>query len=327
MSKIFLVSPWLQSVSSTFITTLTGLAFETLPFLLIGTFLSSIIHVFVPDRIIRRVFPKNRILSILVALVIGVFIPICECGTVPLARRLRDKGLPLSTATAFLLAAPLVNPMTILSTYTAFNDGPYPMFLFRVLLGLATAFGISLIVEVLTRRDPLVTESPLWVRYSPIAVGSIRVLRLSLPRRKPAKSFFVRIGEMLEHTSRDFLDSGRYLIAGISVAALVRSFLPSDILMRSLQHPMSAIGTGTASAYLLSLCSEADAFVARSIFIPGSYPAALAFLILGPMIDLKNSILLARYITKRQLAVFILLIFAFTATIVFLASPLFGAKL
>ena len=106
------LAAWLRGASSTFITTLAGLAFETIPFLLMGTLLSSLIQSFVPDRALRRIFPKNRYLSMLVALFAGVFVPICECGTVPLARRLRQKGLPLSTAVAFLLAAPLANPMT-----------------------------------------------------------------------------------------------------------------------------------------------------------------------------------------------------------------------
>ena len=99
-------------------------------------------------------FPKNRYLSILVALVGGAFVPICECGTVPLARRLRQKGLPLSTAVAFLLAAPLANPMTIVSTFVAFKGTGYPVFAYRLGFGLAAAFVIAVIVELVSRRRP-----------------------------------------------------------------------------------------------------------------------------------------------------------------------------
>ena len=129
---------------------------------------------------------------------------------------------------------------------------------------------------------------------------------------------------MLDHTSHDFLDSARFLIAGISAAALVRALLPADAVTSSLRHPLAAIGVGSLSAYLLSLCSSADAFVARSLFAPMSYPAALVFLMLGPMIDLKNSILLARFVKLPRLAVFIAIIVLVCALVALAASGLFG---
>ena len=223
---------WLDAASGVFTTTLTGLAFETIPFLLLGTLVSSIIHIFVPDSVIRRIFPRNRISSILVALVAGAFVPICECGTVPLARRLREKGLPLSTAAAFLVAAPLANPMTIVSTYVAFKGGPYPIFLFRAGFGLAAAFLIALAVEFLTGRDregrPDEANSP---RFKPRGAGlgtrlapPLSMPQLPHPQRKHL-SLFARLGAVLDHCSHDFLDSARFLIAGISAAALVRALL------------------------------------------------------------------------------------------------------
>ena len=153
------LAAWIRGASSIFVTTLAGLAFETIPFLLMGTLLSALIQSFVPDGALRRLFPKNRYLSILVALAAGAFVPICECGTVPLARRLRQKGLPLSTAVAFLLAAPLANPMTIISTYVAFRGTGYSVFIYRLVFGLAAAFVMAVAVEVVSRKRPQITLS------------------------------------------------------------------------------------------------------------------------------------------------------------------------
>jgi uncharacterized membrane protein YraQ (UPF0718 family) len=332
MNQALSFSTWLYTAWGVFMTTLTGLAFETIPFLLLGTLVSSIIHVFVPDTVIRRIFPRNRVLSILVALVAGAFIPICECGTVPLARRLREKGLPLSTAAAFLVAAPLANPMTIISTYVAFKGGPYPIYLFRVGFGLGAAFLIALAVEFLAGRDrekSSTANSPRFRAHKIDNAPGARLAALQVRSKIPAPktkrpSLVARLAAVLDHTSRDFLDSARFLIAGISTAALVRALLPANAITSSLQHPLAAIGVGGLSAYLLSLCSSADAFVARSLFAPMSYPAALVFLMLGPMIDLKNSILLARFVKLPRLAAFIAIIVLICALVALAASPLFG---
>jgi uncharacterized membrane protein YraQ (UPF0718 family) len=326
MSVPLVLSPWLQTSISTFMTTLTGLAFETIPFLLLGTILSSFIHVFVSDRLIRRVFPENPYLSILVAVFIGAVVPICECGTVPIARRLREKGLPLSTATAFLLAAPLANPMTIVSTYVAFKGGPYPVYLYRLGFGLCAAFLLALFVESSEagrRRDR--EEAPAIRFRHPSSQVPARGRFIRAPKRvakRPTKAALV--AAMLEHASGEFFDSARYLIAGISAAALLRAIVPGALLSAALAHPALAIAAGLLLAYVMSLCSSADAFVARSLFAPGSYPAAIAFLVFGPMIDLKNTILLSRFVPARRLATLVALAAATSGLAALLAAPALG---
>ena len=329
------LAAWLRGASATFVTTLAGLAFETIPFLLMGTLLSAIIQSFVPDRALRRIFPKNRYLSILAALVVGAFVPICECGTVPLARRLRQKGLPLSTAVAFLLAAPLANPMTIVSTFVAFKGTGYPVFALRLGFGLAAAFAIAMIVELVSRNRPSIDLAEPARRFA-----SLRATALPDPPRLPrplawrragrrgslGERFVTRVSKTLEHASYDFLDTARYLIAGISIAAFARALVPAGAILRSLGRPLTATGTGLASAYVLSLCSTADAFVARSLFAPDSYRAVLAFLMLGPMIDLKNTVLLSRFIRPKLLVALVVLSFLVVGTVAFIAYPLLEAS-
>jgi uncharacterized protein len=230
---------------------------------------------------------------------------------VPLAKRLHDKGLPASAALAFLLAAPIVNPITIISTAVAFREAPYPIALFRVSAGLLSALLIACIVELLTAgKAEFRSTSESSMIFVPVGRP---VRRVPFAPRMPVKSGFAsRLIQVGLHVSSEFLDTSRYLIAGIGLAAAARSLLPAAVFSRSLASPFAALGLGSVSAYVLSLCSSSDAFVARSLFVPQSYLSVLSFLVLGPMMDIKNTLLLARFISPLRLATLILLIFLIT---------------
>jgi uncharacterized protein len=320
----FAIPGWLVDAMGVFTTTIAGLAFETIPFLLMGTLLSAAIQVFVPDRVLRKVFPKNALGSIAVALAIGALVPICECGTVPLARRLRRKGLPLSTAAAFLLAAPLVNPMTVASTFVAFQGSGYRMYAYRLAVGLVCAFVLALLVELASRLFPSVDidDPPRRASFFPASLPRPPLVAAGSGR---GPSFASKLTEALEHATYEFFDSCRFLVLGITVAALARAFVPLGASVHSLGYPAGAAATGIISAYVLSLCSSADAFVARSLFAPTSYGAALAFLVLGPMIDIKNTILLSRFLRPKHLLPFIAAIFAVVFAAALACAPLMEA--
>jgi uncharacterized membrane protein YraQ (UPF0718 family) len=315
-----------RGAADVFIATLSGLAFETIPFLLVGTLLSAAIQDFVPDRVIRKLFPKNRYLSILVALGLGAFLPICECATVPLAQRLRQKGLPLSTAVAFLLAAPIVNPMTVISTYLAFRGTGRPVYLQRLGFGLAASFIVAVAVELATSHGEAGESAEVSTLGHLLATKKLPATFLP-PSEVPARKgrLGTRIIDVIEHASYEFLDLSRYLIAGISIAALVRACLPMDAAAKALGTPLAATGAGLGAAYVLSLCSSADAFVARSMFGSAPYASILGFLVLGPMLDLKNTILLARFVRPGPLSRFVLLVFLAAGSLVLLVAPFLGA--
>jgi uncharacterized membrane protein YraQ (UPF0718 family) len=215
--------------------------------------------------------------------------------------------------------------MTIISTYVAFKGTGCPVFAFRLGFGLASAFAIAIVVELVSRKRPWIDISEPGRRFEPILAAFPGPPRLRAPSRKSRASFASRAAEALEHASYDFLDTGRYLIAGISIAALARAFIPAEAILGSLGRPLSATGTGLVSAYVLSLCSSADAFVARSLFAPSSYHAVLAFLVLGPMIDLKNTVLLSRYLKPRVLGSFVVIALLVVGAMALAASPLLEA--
>ncbi|MGA2479946.1 MAG: permease [Spirochaetia bacterium] len=307
---------WIRLSAPLFFAAFSGLAFETLPFLAIGSLISALIHVFVPGALLQKFFPKNRMISIIAGIFLGVLLPVCECGTVPVARSLKEKGLPLSTAAAFLLAAPLVNPITIVSTIVAFQGYSQPVFLIRAGLGVSAAFLIALVIEMAS-----VATTPL---SSPVESEKDACVDCE-ENTKRKVSLRQKIVEVLEHTSHDFLDTGRFLVIGIFTASLVRVLVPMSSLAQTLSRSTAAAtGIGMAMAYVLSLCSSADAFVARSLLSSLPFAATLGFLLLGPMIDIKNTILLSRFIPSRKLGVLVALIAIVIFTLVMIAAPVVG---
>jgi hypothetical protein len=137
---------YLYQQAQTFVTIFLGIFVEAVPFLLAGSLVSGLIAVFVDQSAIDRYLPKRALPGALVGAALGVVFPVCECGVVPVVRRLYEKGLPLSIGVAFLLAAPVVNPIVILSTYSAFGWGS--IFVGRVLF----SFLIAVVVALLFSR-------------------------------------------------------------------------------------------------------------------------------------------------------------------------------
>lgn len=264
--------PWLQ----TFLIMFGSLLVQALPFVLVGALASAAIEVFLRPGVLERLARLPRPLQLPAAGLAGVLMPICECGSVPVARRLIRRGLAPSAGVTFMLAAPVLNPVVIASTFVAFRDrGVMPVMVGgRVLLGLLVAVAVG------------------W------AIGDDAALLR--PRRSDDHGdddHDVGAGEprwkrLFLHLGGDFLFMGRYLVLGVTLAALVQAFLPTTALEAISDQPVLAVASMMVLASLLSLCSESDAFVAAS-FVQFGVGPQLAFLVFGPMVDLKLGVLYA----------------------------------
>ena len=266
-----------------------GIVIEALPFLLIGVLASAAIQLFVsPDRV-RRLCPQNPFLAALSGGLLGItLLPMCECGTVPTTRRLLAKGAPLPFGIAFLLAAPAVNPIVIVSTWIAFGGQPL-MVVGRFGLTLLIAVAIGLVVGTHPRPESLLA-SPGSDDDHAHCVGG---------QRRPAA--FVR------HASTEFFEMGRYLVIGALIAAAFQAIVPREVLLALGGGPFVSVLVLMTLAAILSICSTIDAFVALSFvgsFAPG---AILAFLVFGPMIDLKSVLLFRTTFRGRTVALLVLL--------------------
>lgn len=264
---------WVQ----TFFIIFGSLLVQALPFVLIGAFASALIEVFVPIGALERLADLPRPLQLPAAALAGVAMPICECGSVPVARRLATKGLLPSAAVTFMLAAPVVNPVVIASTFVAYRgrEAMWTMVAGRFLLGMLVAVVVGWTVGAVS-KDGLLKPNP----------EEDRVHLVELGRPEPRwRRFFLHMGN-------DFLFMGRYLVLGATFAALVQTFLPASWIAEVAALPVISIVAMMLLASLLSLCSESDAFIAASFVQFGPSPQ-LAFLVFGPMVDLKLGALYA----------------------------------
>lgn len=146
-----------------FNTVFQSILMEAFPFIFIGVFISALLHVFVSQDALVRIFPKNRFAGLGLASIAGLFLPVCDCAIVPIAGRLVKKGVPLHCAITFMLAAPIVDPVVIASTYYAFPGRP-EIALYRVLIGVTVALSVGIILMLFPDK-----ESPLLIEALPVS--------------------------------------------------------------------------------------------------------------------------------------------------------------
>lgn len=364
---------------------------EALPFVLIGTIVSSLIEIFVSREWLTEHLPKRSWFAFLVAGLAGIIFPICECAIVPVMRRLVKKGMPVGVAVTFMLATPTINPVVLLSTRFAFlNNFYFP--LLRGVFGYLTAIAVGLLITFLSDKEELKTAGAVWQgeagkhdhdaeeteheescacghshghgkhqhggydhdgesehgtaggmaemshhccchhqehhhnedsaavtetgdehdheHGAACSCGHVHATR----RDKPLQI----VKSILDHTSHELYEVGRFLILGVLISAAMQTFVPKQYFLALSQNPALSITAMMLLAFVLSLCSEADAFVAASFHggLPNS--AILAFLLFGPMMDIKNMLMLTQGFRMK----FIIRLILTIAVVVFIFSSL-----
>lgn len=283
---------------------------EAIPFVLVGVIISGLIQSFITEQWISRIMPRNRFLSSLFGCSVGLLFPSCECGIVPITRRLLNKGVPLNAGIAFMLTGPIVNPIVLFSTFVAFGND------WRVVAVRAgLAFAVALIVSV-----SVAYFFPVLPLRETTNVRQVAAAADSVPPVKPAKRFLPRMGSVLTHAVDEFFSVGKYLVLGAFIAASMQTFIPTSSLLHIGNNPFTASLVMMALAFTMSLCSEADAFIASSFRSTFSMGSISAFLVFGPMIDIKNTLmLLGTFRTK-----FVLVLIAIVAASTFAGSLIVG---
>jgi uncharacterized membrane protein YraQ (UPF0718 family) len=285
--------PSLAGRFQTFVTIFLGIFIEAVPFLLAGSLVSGFIEVFVGQKTLYRLVPRQPLLAALAGASLGIAFPVCECGVVPVTRRLYQKGLPLSVGVAFLLAAPVINPVVIVSTYTAFGWGP--ILLGRLGFGFLIAFAIGSLFHLARPEEALLPET---LEESIISHKN----RDHSPANRGE-----RIWEALATAGDDFLDMARYLIGGSMLAAGMQTLVPQSTLLAIGSGPLASVFTLLALAFVLSVCSTVDAFLALAFVNTFTTGSILGFLLFGPMVDVKSSLMFLGVFRRRTVAYLILL--------------------
>lgn len=272
-----------------------GIFIEAIPFILIGALVAGIITTFLTEDFIKKILPKNRLLGAIVAALLGLFFPLCECATVPVTRGLVKKGVPVSIATTFMLAAPIINPVVMLSTYQAFGQDTQVLLL-RVGISVIVAILIGFLIEILNNGHVVLKDGDMNF-----------TCECGCEDLKKERNLKV----LISHIGEELYSIGKYLIIGSILASLFQVVIPGEIISKLAVNKLLAVIVMMLLAYLLSLCSEADAFVARSFLTQFSLGPIMAFLILGPMLDLKNNLMLFSGFKKGFVFKLMFLVFAF----------------
>nr|WP_240343832.1 permease [Paenibacillus sp. SYP-B3998] len=295
-------SDHLQAFKTMFISIL----LEAIPFVLLGVILSSLLQSFVSEQTIRRWIPQNPLLGILFACLLGILFPMCECGMIPVVRRLILKGMPVYVAVVFILTGPIINPIVFAATFMAFRNHPYLAYS-RMGLAFTVAAVIGLLLYRFIKNNPL--------RISRAHFAGQNALEEHQHQGSKFTSFFV-------HASDEFFEMGKYLVFGSLLTAIIQTFIQRESLVAIGQGPLSSHLFMMGFAYVLSLCSTSDAFVASSFQTSFTSGSLLTFLVIGPMLDFKSTLMLLSVFKTK----FVLILSLFIAITV-LAGSLLWEKL
>jgi len=296
-----------------------SLLVEAVPFLLIGVAFSSLLMFFVDERQLIGILPKNAFLGALAGSLIGLAFPVCECGNVPVARRLLVQGAPTAVSIGFLLAAPTINPVVFWATWVAFRGQPEVVFMrvgFTLLIAttvgwvfsrqsdigpfLQTAVARSRfrgdVPKAEVDRSSQLLQGGTFIQGVGAGAGGIgEAIRLDSPAAQRfvanpmlEQSFEQKLTLAVDNMVRELRELGAILILGSAIAATVQVAVPRELILSLGQGMVSSILAMMILAAVVSICSTVDSFFALSFASTFTTGSLLAFLIFGPMIDLKN---------------------------------------
>lgn len=269
-----------------------SIVIEAVPFIVVGAIVSALIEVFVSHDTIVRILPKNRFLSVITASLIGVLFPGCECGIVPITAKAVEKGMPLYSAIAFMLTGPIINPIVLFATYIAFGNS-WSMVFYRAGLAIGVSILVGLILSFIIKDNQLRIN---------------REIHAHDHSHQPVSKKFISV---INHTINEFFNVGKFLVMGSLIASAMQVYVPTRILVTLGHSNVTAILVMMVLAFILSVCTEADAFVASSFRNSFSQNSIVAFLVFGAMVDIKNLLMMFGAFKPKFVALLVSLIASF----------------
>ncbi|MBW4645261.1 MAG: permease [Goleter apudmare HA4340-LM2] len=303
-----------------------SLLVEAIPFLLLGVIFSSVLLFFIDERLLIKIMPRNPLLGALFGSGIGFLFPVCECGNVPLARRLLMKGAPTPVAIGFLLAAPTINPIVIWATWTAFRDQPEIVVL-RVVFSLLIAIIIGCVFSCQKDLSPIVQPAiARYLKFNPplqpqpkgrgrrypllqdAAAPSLlksgtyllggkpglttridsNLIQENAPLSNSSKPLKEKLRLLVDNIIYELRELGAVMVIGSAIAAAIQVLAPRELILSLGAGPISSIVAMLVLSAVVSICSTVDSFFALSFASTFNSGSLLAFLVFGPMIDIKG---------------------------------------
>lgn len=304
----------------------TTIMLEAIPFLLLGALISAIIEEFVSEERISKMIPKNRVLGSLVGIFLGLFIPACDCAVIPIAMRLKKKKVPTNVIVSFMLASPIISPVVLLSTFFAFGETEKmllfglempKLFVYRTIFGILVALVAGIILDIVCKDSVLKEEGNAISHerhhhhheHEHIHTCNHHHEGCSCSVHEKETGPIGRVKNIINIMYGDFMGIISYMAVGAILAATMQILLPISNIGGIVQNKYISTFIMMLLAFALSLCSTSDAFIARTFMNSLSKNSILAFILLGPMIDIKNTIVLNKSFNKKFVIVLIGTIF------------------
>ena len=320
---------------------------EALPFLLLGSLISAIIQEYISDDFFKKVIPKNPILGSIVGVILGFFIPACDCAVIPIALRLKKKKVPLNVCISFMLSSPIINPVAILSVVYAFKSTMPEIAIWRLVGGVIVSIVVGVIMSIMYKRDEDIFYGNAVIDDGCVHCGHNHKHEIhdsechcgdehgehshngnyechchGEDEGKHKKKFTRRMLNVIDHTKGDFLDVIKYMIFGSLITATLQILMAKFNITLGANNSILQMIVMMAFAYIVSLCSTADSFIAKTFIYEMSKSSILAYLIFGPMIDIKNTLYLAEKCKKSFVTKFIIVL----SLVTFVVSLIIGYK-
>lgn len=291
---------------------------EAMPFMMMGAVIGGIIESFVSPDFFRTVLAGRTRTGVFIAAALGMIFPVCECAIVPIVRRLINKGVPRPAAVAFLLGAPIVNPLVAASTWMAYR-GNTGMVITRMVCGYIIAVSVALIFDFVFRNQ----NAALSDLNDSGNIGCCPHCGHEHHDHSHT-NLLTKLTDAVAHARDDFFSIGKFLIIGAFVAALARATIDVDAFQQLFPSPVLSILAMMGLAVALNLCSETDAFIAAGF--RGIFPdtAQMAFMVLGPMLDMKLVLSYFTIFTARTIRFLSLLTIATVLTAILILHYGFG---
>ena len=301
----------------------TTIMLEAIPFLLLGALISAIIEEFVSEERISKMIPKNRVLGSLAGIFLGLFIPACDCAVIPIAMRLKKKKVPTNVIVSFMLASPIISPVVLLSTFFAFGETEKmllfglempKLFVYRTIFGILVALVAGIILDIVCKDSVLKEEESVANHehhhhhnheHEHIHTCNHHHEGCTCSAHEKETGPIGRVKNIINIMYGDFMGIISYMAVGAILAATMQILLPISNIGGIVQNKYISTFIMMLLAFALSLCSTSDAFIARTFMNSLSKNSILAFILLGPMIDIKNTIVLNKSFNKKFVIVLI----------------------
>src|SRR5215212_3824621 len=302
----------LPSELQDFTTLALSIVVEALPFVILGALVSVIVRLFAPTERILRLLPKRPLLRRLSISLFGTFMPVCECGNVPVGRGLVIRGLSVAESTTFLLAAPIINPVTLLATSQAFPLDPSIVWI-RMAGGLLIANLVGGLIALYKDQMELVSKG----FYNTLCeVGAADELHdhehhdhdHDHDHHDAPNRWWDRWQEGIVIFRDEVSLMLKVLCLGALIAGATQVFVPRDVLTSLGSDPFLSILAMIALAFIISICANVDAFFALAYSNTFTVGSIVAFLVFGPMIDIKMLTMMRTTYKVRLLAVITLVV-------------------